>query len=270
MPVYRVVLAYDGSEFAGWQTQGHGAARARTVQGVLEAALARLAGGERVSVAGAGRTDAGVHAIGQTASFALPRDMEASKLQRALNALLPEDVRVLAVALAPPGFHARKSALGKLYRYLLDAGGAQLPTRRRLAGHVPWRLDEGRVAEAAGLYLGRQDFASLASAGGSVLTSVRTVTRSEARFLDTPDAPGSRTLLYEVEADGFLRRMVRSMVGGLLAAGRGALTIGELRRALAARDRRVWPAPASACGLTLVRVDDDAMAFSAAEPFSPR
>jgi tRNA pseudouridine38-40 synthase len=258
MPAYRVVLAYDGTDFAGWQTQGRAAGRARTVQGVLEAALARLAGGEHLPVAGAGRTDAGVHALGQTASFALPRGMEPLELQRALNAMLPEDVRVLSAALAPAGFHARRSALGKLYRYVLDSGGVPLPTRRRLAGHVPWRLDEGRVEQAAALYLGHQDFAALASTGSSVRTSVRTVTRSEARFLDTPDAAGGRTLVFEVEADGFLRRMVRSMVGGLLAVGRGALGVDELRRALAARDRRLWPPPAAACGLALVRVDYEA------------
>jgi tRNA pseudouridine38-40 synthase len=258
MHAYRVVVAYDGTDFAGWQAQGRGAAGARTVQGVLEAALARLAGGERVAVAGAGRTDAGVHALGQSASFELERDMEPPTLQRALNALLPKDVRVLSAAPAPAGFHARRSALGKLYRYVLDSGGVPLPTRRRLAGHVPWTLDEGRVAQAAALFLGRQDFASLASTGGSALTSVRTVTRSEARFLDTPHARAGRTLVYEVEADGFLRRMVRSMVGGLLAVGRGALDVEGMRRALAACDRRAWPPPAPACGLTLVRVDYDA------------
>jgi tRNA pseudouridine38-40 synthase len=259
MPAYRVVLAYDGTDFAGWQAQGRGEARARTVQGVLEEALARLAGGERVAIAGAGRTDAGVHGLGQTASFQLPREMPPLELQRALNALLPEDLRVLSAAPALPGFHARRSARGKLYRYVLDSSGVPIPTRRRLAAHVPWTLDEGRVAQAAALFLGRQDFASLASTGGSALTSVRTVTRSEARFLDTPDAPAGRTLVYEVEADGFLRRMVRSMVGGLLAAGRGALDVEALRRALAARDRRAWPPPAPACGLTLVRVDYDAI-----------
>jgi tRNA pseudouridine38-40 synthase len=259
MPAYRVVVAYDGTDFAGWQAQGRGAARTRTVQGVLEAALARLAGGERVAVAGAGRTDAGVHALGQTVSFQIQREMPPPTLQRALNALLPEDVRIVSAAWVPPEFHARRSARGKLYRYVLDSGGEPLPTRRRLAAHVPVGLDEPRVVEAAALFLGRQDFASLASTGSSARTSVRTVTRSEARFLDTPDASAGRTLLYEVEADGFLRRMVRSMVGGLLAVGRGALDVDGLRRALAARDRRLWPPPAPARGLTLVRVDYDAL-----------
>ena len=245
--LYRVTLAYDGTDFEGWQTQAGTARQARTVQGTVEDALARLAGGERVAIHGAGRTDAGVHATGQVASFELPRDMAPGDLVRALNGLLPPDVRALDAAPAPAGFHARKSALSKLYRYLLDTGPVQLPTRRRLAAHVPVLLDPARVAAAAALFAGRQDFASLASSGGSARTTVRTVLRSEARFEGT-------TLVYETEADGFLRKMVRSMVGALVAAGRGAAGVEDLRRALVARDRRAWPAPADARGLTLVAV----------------
>ncbi len=247
MPLYRVTLAYDGTDFAGWQLQRPGGGR--TVQGVVEEALGRLAGGggARVAVAGAGRTDAGVHALGQVASFDLPRELEAEELRRALNGLLPEDVRVLDAAAAPPGFHPRKSAASKVYRYELDCGGVQLPQRRRTAGFVRWPLDEAAVRGAAALYLGRRDFASLASAGGSAETTVRTVLRSEAVFAGS-------ALAYEAEADGFLRKMVRSMVGGLVAAGRGAMGVEDLARALEARDRRAWPAPAPACGLTLVRV----------------
>jgi tRNA pseudouridine38-40 synthase len=245
LPTYRITLAYDGTDFIGWQHQRAGAGR--TVQGELEKALARLAGGARVAVACAGRTDAGVHALGQVASFALEREPAPAELQRSLNGLLPADVRVLAAARVPEGFHARRAALSKLYSYLLDCGGVPPPQRRRFAGFVPWPLDEPAVRAAAALYLGRRDFASLASSGGSVKTTVRTVTRSEARFEGT-------TLLYEVEADGFLRKMVRSMVGGLIAAGRGTATVDELARSLEACDRRAWPAPAPACGLTLVRV----------------
>jgi tRNA pseudouridine38-40 synthase len=255
VPLYRVTLAYDGTDFLGWQLQrprvpaapsartGH-----RTVQGVLEEALFRLAGGgERVVVAGAGRTDAGAHALGQVAAFELPRPMEADDLRRALNGLLPPDLRVLEASPAPPGFHPRRSAVSKIYRYELDCGGVLVPQRRRFAGFVPWALEESAVRQAAALFLGRRDFASLASAGGSVKTTVRTVTRSEARFSGT-------TLVYETEADGFLRKMVRSMVGGLIAAGRGVVTVAALERALEARDRAAWPAPAPACGLTLVSV----------------
>jgi tRNA pseudouridine38-40 synthase len=244
VPRYRVTLAYDGTDFSGFQLQRRG----RTVQGVVEQALARLSGGSRIAVTGAGRTDAGVHALGQVAAFELPRELEPSALQRAMNGLLPADVRVIDTAEAAADFHPRKSAVSKLYRYELDCGGVQLPQRARYAGFCPGPLDEAAVHEAAALYVGRHDFASLASTGSSATTTVRTVTRSVAVF-------EAGTLVYEAEADGFLRKMVRSMVGGLVAAGGGAVGIGELARALAARDRRAWPAPAAARGLTLVRVD---------------
>jgi tRNA pseudouridine38-40 synthase len=248
--LFRLTVAYDGTDFEGWQSQAAPSASrraARTVQGVLEEALARLAGGARVAVAGAGRTDAGVHAHGQVASFDLAREIAAADLVRALNALLPADVRALDAAPAPEGFHARKSATSKLYRYVLDTGPVQLPTRRRHAAHVPFALDHQAVAATAALFRGRQDFAALASAGGSARTTVRHVLRSEARF-------EGDTLVYETEADGFLRKMVRSMVGGLVAAGRGARRIEQLGEALERGDRRAWPAPAEARGLTLVAV----------------
>lgn len=260
MPRYRLTLAYDGTDFEGWQAQ---AARpsiarpivARTVQGVLEAALVKLSGGARVPVVGAGRTDAGVHALGQVASFDLERDMPADALARALNGLLPDDLRVLGAAAVAPDFDARRDAVSKLYRYEMDLGPLQLPTRRRHAGHHRGALDEARAAAAAALYLGRRDFAALASSGSSVKTTVRTVLRSDVRFEAEPvtGQPGAR-LVYEVVAEGFLRKMVRSMVGGLVAAGAGTLSLDELRRTLDAGDRRAWPPPAAACGLTLVSV----------------
>jgi tRNA pseudouridine38-40 synthase len=258
MPLYRLILSYDGTDFAGWQIQEPTTASRppqRTVQGTLEDVLAGLSGGARVRVAGAGRTDAGVHALGQVAAFELARDWEPHALERALNGLLPADVRVLAAERAPEGFHPRRHALAKLYRYELDMGPVQVATRRRTAGHVPWILDEERVRRAAALYEGRHDFASLASAGGSVKTTVRHVTRSEVRIVPGVGAGVGPTLVYEVEADGFLRKMVRSLVGGLVAVGRGHFSLEDLRAALDAADRRRWPPPVAACGLTLVRVD---------------
>jgi tRNA pseudouridine38-40 synthase len=246
---FRLTLAYDGTAFQGWQSQRAGA---RTVQGELEAALRRLAGGARVAVHGAGRTDAGTHAAGQVAHFDLERPADAAALRRALNAMLPDDVRALELESAPAHFHARRSALSKLYRYVLDTGELQLPSRRLYAGHVPARLDEQAVAETAALYRGRHDFASLGSSGGSARTSVRSVSHSEVRWEEP--AGGVRTLVFETQADGFLRKMVRSMVGGLVAAGRGRASAASLREALLARDRRCWPPPAEARGLVLVRV----------------
>lgn len=274
---YAATLAYDGTDFVGWQSQSSERPY-RTVQGVLEGALGLLAGDSTVRVAGAGRTDAGVHALGQVASFALPREWETRTLQRALNGLLPADVRAVNVVRTSETFHARRSARSKLYRYMLDTGPLQLPNRRRIAGHVPWILDPDAVRRAAALYEGRQDFASVASTGSSVKTTTRNVTRSEVWFdarLDVgfdvtfegwfdeglqtvPDRPPcGPVMFYEVEADGFLRKMVRSLVGGLIAVGRRALSLADLEEALRSRSRASWPAPAEARGLTLVRVDYD-------------
>ncbi len=244
LPLYAITLAYDGTDFEGWQLQGRPGAR--TVQGELEKALAIL-DGRPLRVAGAGRTDAGVHALGQVASFELTRALDPVDLTRALNGLLPPDVRTLSTALVRAGFHARRSGVSKIYRYTLDTGSIQLPTRRRFAGHTPYALDPAPVLAAATLFLGRHDFRSLMSAGGSVRTTERTILRSDARF-------EAATLVYEVEADGFLRKMARSLVGGLIAVGRGRLSLGALAAALDRRDRSTWPAPAEARGLTLVRV----------------
>jgi tRNA pseudouridine38-40 synthase len=255
VPRYRVTLAYDGTAFAGWQVQAQSAS-VRTIQGVVEEALSRLSGGADVRVAGAGRTDAGVHAIGQVAAFDLPASMIPEELARAMNAVLDRNVRVLDARVVGQDYSPRRTARGKLYRYVLDVGAVQLPTRRRHAAHVRFRLDETAVAHAATVFVGTHDFASLASSGGSVQTTLRTVRRSVATFGPTPDMPAGRTLIYEVEGDGFLRKMVRSMVGGLIAVGRGAASVADLGEMLRARDRRRWPAPAEARGLTLVRVDE--------------
>lgn len=240
-------LSYDGTDFNGWQSQAEGKAK-RTVQDTLEGALSTLFDAGRVAVMAAGRTDTGVHARGQVVSLSLPRAIPLDELHRALNSLLPRDVRVLRVAEVPDEFDARRAARSKLYRYVLDTAAVQSPLRRRFAAHRPGSLDHEAVFRAAVLFVGRQDFASLASSGGSVKTTIRTVTRSEAWFEE-------ETLFYEVEADGFLRRMVRSLVGGLVAAGRGTHEVEDLAGALAAADRRVWPAPMDARGLTLERVD---------------
>ena len=253
MTLFRLTLAYDGTDFEGWQSQAR-VRPVRTVQGVLEAALSRLVGGARAPVVAAGRTDAGVHALGQVVSFDLPQDLEPDLLTRALNGLLPADVRVLDGARAPVGFHARRSAVSKLYRYEMDTGAVQVPSRRLFAAHVPGPLVVEPMRAVAALYLGRHDFASVASAGGQVKTSVRTIGRSELR-IEPMESGGGPSLVYEVEADGFLRKMVRSLVGGIIAAGRGLVTVEGLGQALEARHRGGWPAPAPARGLTLVRVD---------------
>jgi len=239
----RVTLSYDGYGFAGFQAQDKG----RTIQDEVESALQKLHGGAFVRIEGSGRTDQGVHALGQVISFRAPRLWPENELARALNSTLPRDIRALASAPAAPEFHARRSAVSKHYRYLLDVCETQHAVRRRYAGHTGFKLDRAIIESVAALFVGRKDFASLRNAGTDVKTTIRTVTRSEVRWEDS-------TLVFDVAADGFLRRMVRAMVGGLIAGGRGATTVEQLAAALESRDRSQWPAPAGPEGLYLVSV----------------
>jgi tRNA pseudouridine38-40 synthase len=241
----RVTLSYDGYGFAGFQSQDKD--RGRTIQDEVEAALQRLHDGLFVRVEASGRTDQGVHALGQVISCRAPRDWRENELARALNSTLPKDIRAMASAPAPPEFHARRSAISKHYRYLLDVCETQHAVRRRYAGCTGFKLDRVVVESVAKLYLGRQDFASLRNAGTDVKTTIRNVTRSEVSW-------DGVTMTFDVEADGFLRKMVRSMVGGLIAAGRGAVTVAQLEIALAAKDRGAWPKPAAPEGLYLMEV----------------
>src|SRR5688500_4226083 len=209
MRTLKLTLAYDGSRFVGWQRQAAG----ESIQGLLEDALAAFEGAP-VSVQGAGRTDAGVHALGQVASVRVTFGHDVATLTRALNARLPEDVRVLAVADVPADFHARFSARGKTYQYRLRNAAIASPFERAYVWHVPEPLAQDAMAAAAALLIGRHDFAAFRSAGAEVATTVRTVTRSEWTEED-------RLLTYHVAGDGFLRHMVRAIVGTLVEVGRG-------------------------------------------------
>lgn len=244
MPRYRFILEYDGTDFLGWQTQGAGA---RTVQGTLEAALARLAGGA-VEVTGAGRTDAGVHAEGQVASAAFEVALCAAELRRALNALLPEDLAVVACDVVPDAFHPRRDARAKLYRYAVWNGPVRSPLRRRRSHAVAAPLDVAAMARAAGAFEGRHDFASLRSAGSGVQTTERTLYRCAVE-----GHAGTEVRLL-VEGSGFLRHMVRTLAGTLLEVGLGRRGPDGMAALLAARDRAAAGPTAPACGLTLVRV----------------
>jgi tRNA pseudouridine38-40 synthase len=245
MPTFRLTLEYDGSEFAGWQSQAQGE---RTVQATLAAALAEIAGAP-VRVTGAGRTDAGVHAEGQVAAATLETRLDAETLQRALNAHLPRDLAVVACATVREAFDPRRDAVGKLYRYGVWNGRAASPLRRRRFHHVPAPLDVAAMQGAAAHLLGRHDFASFQAAGSSVTDTVRTLHRVE-----VAGAAGEEVIL-SLEGDGFLRHMVRNVVGTLLEIGAGRRPPGSLTALLAARDRTQAGPTAPARGLTLVRVD---------------
>ena len=240
MRVTKLVLSYDGTDFHGWQRQP---AR-RTVQGVIENVLTELCG-QRISIAGAGRTDAGVHAQGQVASFEGRLPLRNGELRHALNALLPGDVRVLSVGPAPPGFHARKSALSKVYRYRILHSPRISPFLLRYVLHWPGPLDLERMAEAALRFKREADFSAFSS--NRLLHPVRRVIRSDLK-------KKGAEITYTIEADGFLRYMVRTIVGTLLEAGRGKLEPSAIEELFAGKKRTLKSPTAPAKGLCLVKV----------------
>ncbi|HVG29465.1 MAG TPA: tRNA pseudouridine(38-40) synthase TruA [Pyrinomonadaceae bacterium] len=249
---FRLTIQYDGTDFAGWQTQSQGE---RTVQGELERALALLEG-EPVTVHGAGRTDAGVHAEGQVASARLRREWEAGRLCAAINGNVGRDLRVIAAEVAAEDFHARFSARGKTYHYRIFNEQFASPFLARYAHHEARRLDVGRMRECASLFVGEHDWTAFSSAQAEVESRVRAVTRLDV-WEGFSESGRGRVIEITVSAGGFLRYMARSIAGTLLAVGRGESGEDEIARALATGDRTLVGATAPARGLTLVRVHYD-------------
>ncbi len=241
MKNYKLVLGYDGTDFRGWQRQPED----RTVQGVLEEAVFKVTR-KRTVVHGAGRTDAGVHALGQVAGFRGAFKLTDAVLLRALNAVLPEDVRIFSLEQAPPDFHARTSARSKLYRYRIVLAPQPSPLDRRYVLHWPYPLKVGAMREAARLFVRTADFSAYSS--NRDRSPVRTVTRSELRR-------SGDELVYTIESRGFLRYMVRTIVGTLLEVGRGRIRPEDIEGIFRGKDRSLAGATAAAKGLTLVRVD---------------
>jgi tRNA pseudouridine38-40 synthase len=243
----KLTIAYDGTDFAGWQRQ----ASARTVQALIEDALTPIESRSLV-ITGAGRTDAGVHANGQVASVSLSSSIPSGELQRALNATLPDDVRILEIAEAAADFNARFDARHKTYQYSLYCGSVMLPQQRRYAWHVPLTLDLEAMNAAAALLLGERDFSAFQAAGSDVKTTVRELVVSE-WLLSGPGAEIGP--VYRVSGTGFLRHMVRNIVGTLVDVGRGRRPIDAIPEILSSRDRSQAAATAPAHGLTLWSVD---------------
>ncbi len=239
-----LLLSYRGTEFAGFQRQPG----ARTVQGVLEGALADLAGGP-VPIRGAGRTDAGVHALGQVADLRLPPGVRlpTERLPLALGARLPPDLAVAAAHPVPPGFHARHSALSKRYRYLLWRRPVPSPFWRWCTWPYAGPLDVAAMSEAARALQGRRDFSAVAGSARPVQSAVRTV-------LDCAVFGEDPWLAIDVEADGFLYRMVRAIAGTLLEVGRGALRPEAVPAILRAGRRGNAGPSLPAAGLCLLHV----------------
>lgn len=241
---WKLTLAYDGTDLAGWQIQPG----RPTVQGLLENALSQLEG-LPVKVSGSGRTDAGVHALAQVASCSLRNPIPPHGLLKALNRLLPAEIRVTEAREAPAGFHARHSAIAKTYEYRIYRGPVCPPFQARYAYWHPYPLDEEAMSRAARRYEGEHDFRSFASAGGNDTESMVRRVFSSALMRD------GELLVYRVRGSGFLYRMVRNMVGTLLEVGRGNLLAPDIERIAAARDRRAAGPTAPAQGLFLVGVE---------------
>ncbi len=256
----KLTLAYDGTPFVGWQRQADGV----SIQGLVEDALSRIEG-RPVAVIGAGRTDAGVHACGQAASVRLTGAIDLAALRRALNAMLPPEIRVTDVQQVPSSFHARYSARSKTYRYQIVNGPNATPFEWRYGWHVPERLDAERMSQAALLFEGEHNFAAFRGTGSGVKTMVRHVYGSrisraapEAGWAPwgcaIEDPSAAERLIYEVTANGFLRHMVRTIVGTLVEIGAGRRDASSIEKALASGSRADAGPTAPACGLCLVSV----------------
>lgn len=244
MRFLKLTVAYDGTGFFGWQWQPD----RRTVQGELEAVLRRITS-ESLRAVASGRTDAGVHALGQVVSVATECRLPPDVLRRAMNAYAPPDLAVLDVQEAPQGFHATNDAIAKRYRYVIHDGPLRDVFSRHFAWQVRHRLDVGAMGDAARALVGRHDFKSYETAGSARACTVRTV-----RELSVQREAGSGRIVIEVEADGFLYNMVRNIVGTLVEVGRGKRPSSWPGEVLAARDRRLAGATAPPQGLYLLCV----------------
>jgi tRNA pseudouridine38-40 synthase len=241
----KLTLQYDGTNYVGWQRQPTGS----SIQALVEDALVPIEG-HAVTVHGAGRTDAGVHALGQVASVRLVATLDPATLGRALNAVLPDDVRIICVDEMPPTFHARFDARAKTYEYrILNAAFADA-FAFRYAWHVPMPLDLERMRVAAAALLGRHDFAAFQGSGSLVQSTERTIETIEWEGGGSFDRP----LAFRVTGDGFLRHMVRNIVGTLVDVGAGRLAPKRLSEILESRSRQEAGPTAPARGLFLVRV----------------
>jgi tRNA pseudouridine38-40 synthase len=253
----KLTLAYDGTDFHGWQVQPS----LPTVQGLLAAAIGRLTG-ENVLPQGSGRTDAGVHALAQVATVATASTIPTGNFAKALNDLLPPAIRILQVEEQALDFHARKSARAKTYRYRIFRGTVCPPFVARYVWHYPFPLDEAAMAAAAERFLGEHDFTSFAAVDAEKGLNDETSPGNVRRIFFSSWQRGEEEFVYTVCGSGFLHHMVRNLVGTMIVAGKGTLTPADMDRILAARDRAAAGATAPACGLYLVSVEYEARAGS--------
>jgi len=245
VPNLKLVLEYAGTAYHGWQIQPG----VPTIQGTLQRCLAIVLR-EPVVARGAARTDAGVHALGQVASVASSKEIDPRRLRRSLNAILPEDIAVREAQVVPDSFHARHSALGRIYRYTVSSGDHLSPFHRQFTAHTFHPLDVEAMDRAARSLVGTRDFSSFKAAGDLSDSPVKDLRSSRV----TREGERGELVVYTVEATSFLQHMVRNIAGTLIEVGRGRILPDRVPEILEARDRRAAGPTAPAQGLMLVEV----------------
>ena len=252
MRYFKLTIAYDGTDFHGWQFQ----VNKPTVQGEIVSVLRRLTQ-ENIQLLGAGRTDAGVHALGQVGSFRTQSTLSASEFQRALNALLPQTIRIVAAEEKGPDFSARWSVNGKIYRYRLYRGKVVPPMLWRYVLHYPFPLDEEAMKAAAAKFAGVHDFSSFAASTGSEDDDKERNMEREIFSTELKRTDDNEELWFTVHGRSFLRYMVRKIVGCLLEVGRGKFTPDDIDKLFALKDRSKSGPTVPPQGLFMVSVDHD-------------
>ncbi|MFN4173621.1 MAG: tRNA pseudouridine(38-40) synthase TruA [Parachlamydiaceae bacterium] len=243
MAVFKLTIAYDGTNYGGWQVQPNSVGIQTLIQKALETILR-----EKIDLTGSGRTDSGVHALGQSAHFKTEKSLDLDKVLYSINSLLPRDIRVLKIERADDRFHARYSAIAKVYRYRIDT--VYDPFNRFYSWHVGYKLDRDLLQKALGKYLGTHDFKGFANeshSGSAAHDSIRTMTRSEL-------IQNGNEISIWFEADGFLYKMVRNLVGTAIDIARGHLPIDTIDIVFETGDRKKAGQTAPPHGLTLFRV----------------
>jgi tRNA pseudouridine38-40 synthase len=249
---FKLTIAYDGTDFHGWQMQ----VNKPTIQGEIVGVLRRITL-ESVVLHAAGRTDAGVHAFGQVGSFRTQSRLSAGEFQRALNALLPPTIRIVNAAEVGPDFNARWSARGKVYRYRLYRGKVVPPMLWRYVLHYPFPLDEDAMRDAAARFVGTHDFASFAASTGCEEDDRERSTERQIFSTELVRSADNEELIFNVHGRSFLRYMVRKMVGTLLDIGRGRLLPGDIERLYELKDRSKSGPTVPPQGLCMLSVDHE-------------
>ncbi len=252
MRYIKLTIAYDGTDFHGWQVQKN----KPTVQGEIINVLRRLTQ-ENITLHGAGRTDAGVHALGQIGSFRTQSTLSAGEFQRALNAILPPTIRVMQAEETGPQFNARWSAKGKIYRYRIYRGKVVPPMAYRYVLHYPFPLNEDAMREATSRFVGMHDFSSFAASTGSEEDDKERSMEREVYSAELVRSTDNEELVFTIRGRSFLRYMVRKIVGTLLDVGRGKLTVEDIDRLFALKDRSKSGPTVPSQGLTMVEVQLD-------------